>query len=265
MLNSMKISLLQNTYSFIEEALSKAISAENDNMHWKFATLNLVQAIELSLKEKLCREHTMLIFQDIDSPKNTVNLSKAINRLQNILKIKFTDADIDVISKASKLRNQIIHFEFELNPKEIKLVFAKLLGFLSHFHTVHLDASLDQSIEANLWQTAINILEYAEELYTRASQIFKEKGFDPLTIWICPHCDMEAFVTQDEINTCYVCGYKADTVICPDCGEVFFLDECHELQTTENDYEYFCIKCYEKRLRDDDSYYSEMMAYFYYK
>ena len=69
----MKISLLQNAYSFLEEALSKAIKAENEPIHWKFATLNLVQAIELSLKEKLSQEHPVLVFQQIDSPKNTVN------------------------------------------------------------------------------------------------------------------------------------------------------------------------------------------------
>ncbi len=261
----MKISLLQNAYSFTEEALSKAITAEQDKMHWKFAALNLVQAIELSLKEKLRLEHAILIFQNIDSPQNTVNLATALNRLQNILKIKLTETDIDIISKASKLRNQIVHFEFELNSKEIKLVFAKLFGFLSQFHTVHLNSSLDEHIRDDLWQEAISILEYAKELYNRASQIFKDKGFDPLTIWICPHCEMDAFVTQDEINTCYVCGYKTDTIICPDCSEVFFMDDCYELQTTEHDVEYYCTGCYEKRLREDDAHYHEMMSYFYNK
>ena len=61
----MKISLLQNTYSFLEEALGKAIKAEKDQFHWKFAVLNLVQAIELSLKEKLRREYPILIFQNM--------------------------------------------------------------------------------------------------------------------------------------------------------------------------------------------------------
>jgi len=100
----MKIPLLENAWSFIEEALSKAIKAEKDHVHWKFAALHLVQAIELSLKERLIREHPFLIFQNIDSPKNTVNLETALRRLQSMGKIEFSNSDIGTIKKASELR-----------------------------------------------------------------------------------------------------------------------------------------------------------------
>ena len=198
----MKISLLQNAYSFLEEALSKAIKAEDDSLHWKYATLNLVQAIELSLKERLRRDHPILIFQKIDSPKNTVSVENALNRLQSIGKLKFSQSDINTISKASKLRNLIVHFEFELNPIESKLVFAKLLGFMSHFHLTYLDTPLDTIISDELWQEAINVFEYSEELFERAKSIFKDKGFEPLNIWICAKCEWDAFVTEDDINAC---------------------------------------------------------------
>lgn len=261
----MKISLLQNAYSFVEEALSKAINAEKDPIQWKFAALNLVQAIELSLKEKLKQEHPILIFQKIDSPKNTVSLETALNRLQHIGKINFSKTDIHSIFKTAKLRNRIVHFEFDLHEKEIKLIFAKLLGFLSHFHAIHLDSPLDANVREDLWQEAVTIFEYAEELFKRAEKIFEEKEFDPLTIWTCANCEWEAFVTQDDINTCYVCGYHAETIICSDCGEVFYQDECHELQTGDEMYEIFCTECYEKKIREDEDYYHQMMSYFYHK
>lgn len=264
----MKISLLHNAYSFIEEAIIKAIAAEQDTIHWKFATLNLVQAIELSLKEKLRIEHPILIFENIDKPKNTVNLTMAINRLKNILKIDFTKTDITTIKSALKLRNEIMHFEFEIRNEQFKLIFAKLIGFLSHFHTIHLNSSLDENIKAELWYEAISILEYADELFNRASQIFKDKKYDPFFIWVCPQCEWEAFVIQDDINTCYVCGYKTETIICPDCGNVFFIENCHELRTSPNVIDYYCTDCYEMRLREYEAeadYYHEMMSYFYYK
>jgi hypothetical protein len=37
----MKIPLLENALSFIEEALSKAIKAEEEHIQWKFAILHL--------------------------------------------------------------------------------------------------------------------------------------------------------------------------------------------------------------------------------
>lgn len=262
----MTISLLQNAYSFLEEALSKAVKTENEPIHWKFATLNLVQAIKLSLKEKLGQEHPILVFQKIDLPKNTVNLGTALKRLQDIVGIKFSQADIKAISKASNLRNEIVHFEFELNAKESKLAFAKLLGFLSHFHTIHLDSPLDSVIDSELWQEALSIFDYAEELFKRAEKIFEEKDIDPSLIWTCAQCDWDAFVIQDDINTCYLCGYHSDIVECPDCDEFYYMDDCHELQTGDERFEYFCRECYEKRLREDnDRYYHEWMSHFHNK
>ena len=174
----MKISLLENTYSFLDEALSNAIKAEKDTIRWKYAILNLVQAIELSLKEKLRQEHPILIFQKIDSPKFTVNLCTALSRLQNICKLKLSTSDLTTINKAAGLRNQIVHFEFSIEEKPNKLIFAKLLGFLSHFHLTHLDTPLDQIVDPNLWQEALSIFEYADLLFKTALRIFKEQNID---------------------------------------------------------------------------------------
>ena len=260
----MKISLLQNAYSFLEEALSKAIKAEKEPIHWKFATLNLVQAIELSLKEKLSQEHPVLVFQKIDSPKNTVNLDTALNRLQKIGGIQFSQADISAITKANQLRNEIVHYEFELNEKESKLAFAKLLGFMSHFHTVHIDSPLDSVIDYELWQEALTIFDYAEELFKRAEEIFAEKGIESYLVWTCSQCDWDAFVIQDDINTCYVCGYQSDIIECQDCNELHYIDDCHQLQTGDERFEYFCTECHEERIsEEDDRYYFEWMSHFH--
>lgn len=264
-MSTLKISLLQNAYGFIEEALSKAIKAEEEPLHWKFAALNLVQAIELSLKEKLRREHPILIFQNVDSPKNTVSLEVALKRLQKIGKINFSESDISTISKASKIRNMIVHFEFDLNAKKFKLIFAKLLGFLSQFHTIHLDSTLDEIIPGDLWQEAVSIFEYSEELFKRAEKIFEEQGIDVYYIWTCANCGWDAFVIQDDINICYVCGYKAEIIECPDCKEFFYHADCYELQTGDERYEHFCNNCYEERISNDERYYYEMMSHFHYK
>ena len=103
-------------------------------------------------------------------------MDTALNRLQKIGGIKFSQADISAITKASNLRNEIVHYEFELNKIESKLAFAKLLGFMSHFHTIHLGASLDSVIDNDLWQEALTIFDYAEELFKRAEKYLKKKA-----------------------------------------------------------------------------------------
>lgn len=259
----MKISLLENAHSFLDEALSNAIKAEEDAIRWKYAILNLVQAIELSLKEKLRQEHPILIFQKIDTPALTVNLGTALNRLKNISKLKLSKSDVATINKAAGLRNQIVHFEFSIDEKRNKLVFAKLLGFLSHFHQTHLDTPLDYIVDPHQWQEALSIFEYAEELFNRALEIFKEQDINPDSAWTCPNCEWEAFITQDNIGSCYVCGLQEEVSDCAECGKGLFHRECHELQTGDEIYENFCLECYEDRIRDDERYYHEMMSHFW--
>jgi len=62
-MNRLKLTLQDNAISFAEESLSNAIVAKESPQRWKFAILSLVQAIELSLKEVLKREHPFGVFQ----------------------------------------------------------------------------------------------------------------------------------------------------------------------------------------------------------
>jgi HEPN domain-containing protein len=57
-----KLSLLENSHAFIREAVTYAVSAKDNARKWQFAVLNLVQALELSLKALLFNIHPILIF-----------------------------------------------------------------------------------------------------------------------------------------------------------------------------------------------------------
>ena len=251
----MEISLLENAYNFLDEALLNAINAENDTIRWKYAILNLVQAIELSLKERLKREHPILLYKDIDKPKLTVNLYTALQRLKNISKLELSKADQTEIDKAVKLRNEIVHFKFNIDDKTSKLNFAKLLGFLSHFHSSHLEKGLEQVVNPDYWQQAVSIFEYAEELFNKALEIFKKQNIDPELAWICPNCGWQAFITKDNINSCYVCGQREEIIKCFSCEKYLFEKECHELQDVDESYQYFCVEFYEKILCQYEEYY----------
>lgn len=246
-----KLSLLENGDGFLVEALQKAHLAETDPRQWKFAVLCLVQTIELALKERLCREHTVLVYGNIDKPKNTVSLELAISRLQSICNISFSKKDCASIEAARKWRNQLVHFEWEYSPTEIKSVCARLLGFIQHFHRTILDRELHDLIDESTWAQAVQIMEFGEELYDRAQKRLKEESIPSEEIWQCEHCGWDAFVVYNHIDTCYLCGAVADVVECEVCKELVYLDDT-EIQTDawqETEYT-VCKPCIENKIAD---------------
>src|SRR3954465_8786953 len=81
--DSIQLSLLENSHAFLREAVSKALVATSDIRHWQFAILNLVQSLELSLKAALKAIHPVLVYEEVDNPKNTVTLMRALRRLED--------------------------------------------------------------------------------------------------------------------------------------------------------------------------------------
>jgi len=217
----LKLTLLENSHSFLSEALAKAVAAERDPSQWKWAIFSLTQAIELSLKERLKREHPLLVFQNVDKPQLTVSLRDALTRLHKGCKLPMSQADRQAIHSATEWRNHILHFEFALSVAELKPAFAKLLGFIIHFHREHLDENLSAVIPGDLWTEAIKVQDYGKELFTRAQERFLKEKIDNDLVWVCLKCGWEAFVVQDDINTCYVCGTEEEVVEC---------DSCHQLE-----------------------------------
>src|SRR3972149_1754936 len=120
----LKLTLLENSRSFLAEALSKALIAENDAHQWKFAIFNMCQAIEISLKERLRREHPSLILENIDKGTKTVSPMVAIARLSKFCSIPISKEDITVLERVTKWRNEIVHTTFSLNVAELKSAFS---------------------------------------------------------------------------------------------------------------------------------------------
>jgi len=100
---------------------------------WKFAILSLIQAIELSLKELLRRQHPYLIYKNVDNPDKTVGIDQAIHRLRLIAGISLSADESSALRTAVGVRNEIVHHHIDEAVAELKLVFARLLGFLNDF------------------------------------------------------------------------------------------------------------------------------------
>jgi hypothetical protein len=129
-MSRLKLTLEENAASFVEEALSNAVIADENPLRWKFAILALVQAIELSLKEILRRKHPYLIYTNVDKPGKTVGVELATHRLKTIVKIDISKEDSAAIKAAINARNNIVHHQVDEAVDELKLLFSRLLGFL---------------------------------------------------------------------------------------------------------------------------------------
>jgi hypothetical protein len=68
--------------------------------------------------------------------------------------------------------------------------------------------------------------------------------------WVlpCRSCGFDAFVVQDEINSCYLCGQQEDVAPCGDCGDLVYSDETEQVYARSDKtwrYPfYICRLCY---------------------
>jgi len=238
--SEIKLSLLENSHAFIREAVAYAVSAKDNARKWQFAVLNLVQALELSLKALLFNIHPILIFDNIDNPKNTVGPIQALDRLKNssIGNISFSEAERQKIQKAIDLRNQMTHSEFVLRPEYAAAKFFKLFAFVVHFQARYLKNEIETIISHDLWSAYSAIEESIKELAAKARQRILEDNIAPEFIFECPNCENDTFVIQDDINTCYTCRHTEEIFECKKCGNLFF-----EWQMTDFSDEYDTDYC----------------------
>jgi len=225
----LKLSLSENAVSFAEDALSNALVAEETPERWKFAILGLVQAIELSLKELLSRQHPFLIYKDVDKPNNTVGIEQAASRLRTIANIQLTSDESAALKTAVQIRNCVVHHQVDAAIADMKLIFARLLAFLNDFHRKHLDEALQDQIDDELWRAAVKIQDYGGELFRRATERMKEDKIDEGVTIACPNCGWKALTPYEpHPETCYVCGHIESLAVCDRCQNIMLSGEEHE-------------------------------------
>lgn len=160
-----KLSLLENAYEFLENSLHDfglVTDIDSDSgykRYWKFALVDLVQSMELMFKEVLRRENELFIYENIDNPSKTVSASIALKRLKRILNIELSPKDEKTIQKAIEIRNQIIHFEVELNLNQLANIYIIIFEFLHSFHYKYLNEELHDNIHPSYWEQEARLIE----------------------------------------------------------------------------------------------------------
>jgi len=192
----LRLNLLSNAYDYLNESLvclGRARDEGNQNS-WKPALLNITFSIELMLKERLRREHTLLLYANIDKFKpfsrdsKTVSWTVLIERLKYVLGNEFITLDAGRLRLAQQLRNQMVHYDVDLEFPHVYHDFANLLNFLTEFYNTFLqekeDDYLHDHITQNLWKYE-DFLEHAfiDEL------VFYNEIFMP--IWLRDEIEAE--------------------------------------------------------------------------
>jgi hypothetical protein len=249
-MKTIKLTILENALHSLERSILHARDSQKDIREWKFGILLLIQTIELIFKELLFRSHPVLIYENIDTRKNTVSLMLAKKRLQEIGGITLSESDSCAIKTAANWRNQLMHYEFNVDSHHAHQVYYQLIAFLMEFYENHFDQPLRETISDDLWNQVIQIEEFVKDAMERIQQKINRNNIDSTLVWNCRNCGQDAFVVQDDENTCYLCGYFDQVIICDDCGDLDYHDTMHELYVGNykglDATNVVCERCYEK-------------------
>lgn len=172
---TLKLNLLENAYDYLNCSLESVARAKNmgSQKEWKFAILNIAHSIELLLKERLRREHRLLIYANLDKYKPITRQTKTvpwhvlIERMRYVLGEDFDKIDAGRLDLARDLRNQMIHYDVELSFPEIYHDYANLWNFVREFSERILGEDLHNRISAELRteEDDLNVLFYEEIVY----------------------------------------------------------------------------------------------------
>ncbi|WP_223654183.1 hypothetical protein [Hymenobacter psoromatis] len=153
-----KFDLLENARNFIEESIYDVERAKDKPSKWSFAILHLIQGLELLIKHLLASNHKMLVYENIDNPKNTVSLQQGLDRLISFDSITIEEKEKRAIISAIKYRNSIVHFEYDLNEKQAEAIYCELFEFIHFFYRKHINSDLQDIIDKELRYTEAELL-----------------------------------------------------------------------------------------------------------
>jgi hypothetical protein len=215
----LEMDLLDNAYDFLNESLRAARATGQSGGAWKFAIVNLVQAIELLLKERLRREHAVLIYENVDRMKNTVSLDQAVRRLDG-LGIVLTPRERFAIEKARKWRDQMIHHEVGLSIYEARSIYSRLFEFATTFHAEHLGGELHAHVEERHWEKEAELIAFFRREFVTYNGVEVPRALptEIVTVQTIDHYTVDG-ATYARIRYGSELGFQSDwTHACGDCA-----------------------------------------------
>lgn len=231
--NMLKLGLLENAIDSIVHGLEHYADGKKNTSNYKFAILHITQGVELILKERLRREHWVLIYEKVENPdtSKTINFETAVARLQSICKLSL-DKYIGALRRLRGVRHEIEHYKVSFSEQEATALIGSNIPFLLEFLENELGVTLQEHIaDEEVWQELLLI----EEVYNRARKRadeeiawlrWDEKEGDYHWIQPCPICNGEYLIMQNKDEAkCVLCQHISRLEECWKCGEPFPEDD----------------------------------------
>jgi hypothetical protein len=220
-MKELKLNLIENAKSSLRHAvlhLSEDVGVNVDD--YKYAINDLAHVVELLFKEKLKRVNPAFLWSNIDKYPSKeafkVTLDEARQRLIKIAGIIFPDKHIENLKEIKNIRNQIVHYEFEINEKIAKTYIGRILSFVFWFAYEHLELDWETEFKKeDSWGPLTSMHQFFEEhISVIEERMHKEKK----SVTECPDCGAYAFDLDEE--ECQMCGEKHKVEECTNCGSM---------------------------------------------
>jgi hypothetical protein len=247
--------IFENALDSLRVGIKFYVENSIDTSH-KHAILNIFHSIELLLKEKLYRIHPILIYKDIDKrirdDSLTVGLKEIFSRFKNLGISSPTEEswanEMSILISLQHRRNRIEHHRYEKTESD-SYVIGKAIKFIYDFLPLHLNCTLEEHIDEELWNNIREIVQSYEERLKEAEEIIKrdytprkdEGGIFPTT---CPQCFNQTLVIETRNKGyCVFCRETFEIEQCQWCSEYFYPSDINEIG--------MCEKCMEERWEKD--------------
>lgn len=243
--------LLESAYDFVEHSLDVAANAEEEPRLWKFAIIDIATAVELFLKERLRREHPVLIYTKVDDGSgHTVSMDVALKRLR-VCNVTFDADDVARLNRARDMRNAIVHFSTQASSEQLRAAYVDLFEFAHVFHERELGEELHDEIGEVYWSAEATFMEEFKREYISYhgdtvhrewpsllvdAQFFTHIIVDGTPFKRIPYGDEREGWSAPPPRPCGDCaalpgqlhGPDCDEERCPKCGGQALFDDCGE-------------------------------------
>jgi hypothetical protein len=167
-----RLKLMENGIDFLKSGIETYFDKDTpDPRAHKYAILHMFSGVLLLLKERLARVHPSLVFENPaqcgTSGAKTTSYHKTIKRLKEN-GVKIAPAKRRVLDEIRALRNDIEHYEVNLDLARTKEVIAELAAFVYFFCVdelkFHIDDGLSEVSRARFYE----LKEIGDRLYEEA-------------------------------------------------------------------------------------------------
>ncbi len=210
MSDTIKFDLLSNATDSLDHAVD-LLAYEQEvgvSIKYKRAIQSISHSIELLLKERLRQVHPALIWENVDRypslDARTVTSDSAINRLNRIGGIHFSQEELKLLKSLKKIRNAIEHYKWSISEKEAEYIIGKTLAFAVYFCEFQLNYDLFgySGRRDGSFQDIIASNKHFTEFYQRS----KDKAYcSTFSNVICEFCKA---IGKDDEQICPKCGHE---------------------------------------------------------